>query len=42
MKNNALLFFTLISISEDDPWDYGIFGGHNAWDYAYAGTFLLD
>ncbi|MBN2175180.1 MAG: prolyl oligopeptidase family serine peptidase [Bacteroidales bacterium] len=31
-----------IKISQDDPWDYGIFGGHNAWDYAYMGTSLLD
>jgi predicted peptidase len=31
-----------IEVSKDDPWDYGIFGGHNAWDYAYTGTGLLD
>lgn len=29
-------------IDEKDPWDYKMFGGHNAWDYVYEGTTLLD
>ncbi|MBN1960398.1 MAG: hypothetical protein JW841_05590 [Deltaproteobacteria bacterium] len=31
-----------ISVSINDPWDYKIFGGHNAWDFAYEGTELVD
>ena len=29
-------------INKKDPWDYKMFGGHNAWDYVYEGTVLMD
>lgn len=31
-----------MKVSKEDPWDYNIYGGHNAWEYAYADTTLVD
>ncbi|MBN1498651.1 MAG: prolyl oligopeptidase family serine peptidase [Spirochaetes bacterium] len=29
-------------INKNDLWDYGMFEGHNAWDYAYKDTMLVE
>ena len=41
-KIGADVQYREIKLSDQDPWGYGIFGGHNAWDYAYDGTALID
>jgi predicted peptidase len=41
-KIGAEVTYSEIKVSDQDPWDYGIFGGHNAWDYAYESTELVD
>jgi predicted peptidase len=41
-KIGADVRYSEIRVSRDDPWDYGIFHGHNAWDYAYQDTELID
>lgn len=41
-KIGANVKYREIKISKEDPWDYKVFGGHNAWDYAYEGTALID
>ena len=41
-KIGANVKYREIQVSENDPWDGKIFNGHNAWDYAYEGTTLID
>ncbi len=40
-KTGADITYLEIDNSRPDPWD-ALFGGHNAWDYAYSGTRLMD
>ena len=43
LKNiGANVKYKEIHVNEEDPWDYKLFDGHNAWDYVYTGTDLLD
>ena len=41
-KIGANVKYKEYTIDKNDPWDYKIFGGHNAWDYVYEGTGLID
>ena len=41
-KIGAEVTYQEFKIDGKDAWDVGIFGGHNAWDYAYQGTDLVD
>jgi len=41
-KIGADVYYTENKIDKQDPWDYNIYRGHNAWDYAYMGTELVD
>jgi hypothetical protein len=41
-KAGADVQYREIKVNDQDPWDFKIFGGHNAWDYAYTDTTLID
>ncbi|MBN2442898.1 MAG: prolyl oligopeptidase family serine peptidase [Spirochaetales bacterium] len=41
-KTGGEVEYREITISKQDLWDSRLFNGHNAWDFAYEGTTLID